>query len=433
MAKIITLPFKPHLYQQDIISRLKRFSVLVCHRRFGKSTLMVNLLLKWALSAKRENWRGAYIAPFRAQAKIIAWDYLLHYSDPVPQKKINISELTINFPNARLQLLGADYPDSLRGPYWDVVVFDEYAQIRPNCFSEIIRPALVDRKGWAIFIGTPKGHNHFYDLWNTSLKKNKDDPENVAIMYKASQTNILDPVELEKTRANMSPEEYEQEFECSFEAALVGSYYGTLVQDSLVNGRICNAPYDPILPVHTAWDLGVDDQTAIWFFQVHPAGEIRLIDYHEETGFGIDYYVGFLKDKKYIYGTHLAPHDIKARSFAAGGRSAFEVARSLGINFTVVPQSQIMDGIQAVRSIFPRCWFDQIKCERGIEVLKTYRKEYSQKLSTFKDRPLHDWASHGADAFRTMATGLSFIKSDIATSKMKMPSYDKYGEHGWML
>lgn len=407
--------------------------MLVCHRRFGKSTLMVNLLLKWALMAKRPNWRGAYVAPFRSQAKNIAWDYLLHYSGDLSEKKVNISDLTIDFPNSRITLLGADYPDSLRGPYWDVVVFDEYAQIRPNCFSEIIRPALVDRKGWAIFIGTPKGHNHFYDLWNAN--STSKDNENAAIMYKASDTKILDPVELEKARGNMSYEEYEQEFECSWEAALVGSYFGSLMQDALMELRICSVPHDPIMLTHTAWDIGVHDQTAIWFFQIHPSGEIRIIDYHEESGFGIDHYVSMLNDKKYVYGTHLGPHDFRARSFAASGRSSFEVAESLGLDFTVVPQGQVIDGISASRSIIPRCWFNKEKCERGIEALKTYRKEYSQKLSTFKDRPLHDWASHGADAFRTLATGMEFISSTTKRLKphINLLSPQIRNENAWMM
>lgn len=425
----ITVPFNPHFYQREILHAIKRFSVFVCHRRFGKTVLTVNLLIRWAMQTKRKNWRAGYIAPLYRQAKEIAWDYLQHYSVVIPGIKFNQNELKAEFPNgSRITLLGADNPDSLRGPYWDAAVFDEYAQIRPRVFPEIIRPALVDRKGWAIFIGTPMGHNHFFDLWNDATK----DPENwAAMMYKASKTNILDPSELAQARKEMSPEQYEQEFECSFEAAIVGAYYGPMMQDAADSKRITTVPYDPILPVHTSWDLGVDDATVIWFFQVSPGGEIRLIDYHEENGKGLDYYVGFLKSKPYIYGKHLGPHDIKVREFSSG-RSRIEFAQSLGINFDVVPNIPVADGIQAVRSIIPRCWFDEKKCDKGIQALKTYRKEYSEKLSTFRDSALHDWASHGADAFRILAVGMDMV-SPVPVLKLKPERMNVQAGRGWML
>ncbi len=429
MEKIITVPFKPHFYQDEIIKLLQRFSVLVCHRRFGKTVLAVNLLVKWALANKREAWRAGYIAPLYRQAEEIAWDYMKRYTSVVPGINLNNSKLRCDFPNgSRISLLGADNPDSLRGPYWDAVIFDEYAQIRPKVWPEIIRPALTDRKGWAIFIGTPQGHNHFYDLWAES-QKNLDWSTK---MYKASQTTILDPEELARARKEMSVEQYEQEFECSFEAALIGAYYGPLMQDATIAGRVINVPYDPILPVHTAWDLGVDDANVIWFFQLSPGGEIRLIDYDEQNNLGLIDYIKLVKEKKYVYGEHLAPHDMQSREYK-DGKSRLETAASLGINFTVVPRGDVADGIQSVRSIIPRCWFDVTKCDRGIQALKAYRKEYSDRLSTFRASPLHDWSSHGADAFRTLATGLEIIKPSIPILKIKMPSMRQHAEHGWML
>lgn len=432
MAKTITVPFKPHFYQDEIYKKLKRFSVLICHRRFGKTVLTVNLLIKWALQAtkKRQNWRSAYIAPLYRQAEEIAWDYLKYYSAVIPGIQYNNSKLRCDFPNgSRISLLGSDNPDSLRGPYWDIAVFDEYAQIRPKVWPEIIRPALTDRKGWAMFIGTPAGKNHFFDLWNEAQKY----PDNwCAMMYKASQTSILDKSELAQAREEMSPEQYEQEFECSFEAALLGAYYGPLLQDAADNNRITGVPYDPVIPVHTAWDLGIDDATCIWFFQLVPGGEIHLIDYHEENGKGIDYYVQVIKEKKYNYGTHLAPHDIQSRSLATG-RSLLEISESLGLKFEVVPKTDIMNGIQATRSIIPRCWFDEKKCDRGIQALKSYRKEYSERLSTFRDSPLHDWSSHGADAFRYLAVGMEFISPMKPVLKMQVKPLRQRKEHGWML
>jgi phage terminase large subunit len=426
---LITVPFEPHPYQKQIVSNLKRFSVFVCHRRFGKTVLTVNLLTKWALNTKREAWRAGYIAPLYRQAEEIAWDYLKRYTAVVPGIAYNNSKLRADFPNgARITLLGSDNPDSLRGPYWDAVVFDEYAQIRPKVWPEIIRPALTDRKGWAIFIGTPQGHNHFYDLWSDA----KANDAWAAMMYKASQTNILDSEELAAARKEMSPEQYEQEFECSFEAAIVGAYFGPLMQDATVDGRVTGVPHEPLLPVHTAWDLGVDDATAIWFFQLSPGGEIRWIDYMEDNNLGLDHYIKVLKDKPYTYGQHLAPHDIRVREFSTA-RSRVEFAASLGLRFDVVRPIPVADGIQAGRSLIPRSYFDEKKCDRGIQALKTYRKEYSDRLSTFRDSPLHDWASHGADAFRTAAGGLELIQSNVPTLKLKMPHFAHNAEHGWML
>ncbi len=439
MARTIRVPYKPHIYQDAIYKALRRFSVFVCHRRFGKTVAMVNLLIRWALQNKKRNWRSAYIAPLYRQAEEIAWDYLKYYSSVVPGIHYDNPKLRCSFPNgSRITLMGADNPDSLRGPYWDAVVFDEYAQIRPKAWPEIIRPALVDRKGWAIFIGTPQGHNHFYNLWRDAKDGFEDSAgqrkisENwTSVMYKVTDTDVLDPEELERARHEMTPEQFEQEFMCSFEAALVGSYYGQLMQDAQLAGRITTVPMDPILLVHTAWDLGVDDQNAIWFFQVSPGGEIRLVDYNEQNNVGLDYYIKTIREKKYIYGQHFAPHDIQVREYSTG-RSRLEFAESLGLKFEVMPQMAIADGIQAVRSILPRCWFDETSCDPGIQALKAYRKEYSDRLSTYKANPLHDWSSHGADAFRTLAMGLAYIQSTIPVINPKLPRYHER-QHGWMM
>ncbi|RPI49967.1 MAG: hypothetical protein EHM49_09165, partial [Deltaproteobacteria bacterium] len=414
----IEVPFKPHKFQEQLRDSLERFTVFVCHRRFGKSTLMVNLLIRWALQTQKLRWKAAYIAPFYKQAKLIAWDYIKYYAGNIPGVHFNNAELIATFGHngAQILLLGADNEQSLRGPYWDVAIFDEYAQVRPNAFPEIIRPALVDRKGWAIFIGTPKGKNHFWQLWQDVEEKKLTDWSRV--MFKASETSILDPEELENARKTMAPEEYAQEFECSWEAALVGAYYGSFMADAVAGGRVTNVPYDPFYPVHTAWDLGLDDETVIWFFQLMPAGEIRIIDYEAESNISLASWISIIKDKKYIYGYHLGPHDINVREYCYG-QERIKFAEGLGINFTMVPKHNVADGINAVRATLPRCWFDKTKCQHGIEALKSYRKEYSQRLSAFRDRPYHDWASNPADAIRSMAMGLELIKAGNITLKGK--------------
>jgi phage terminase large subunit len=430
LAKIV-IPFKPHKFQEEIFKSLKRFSVLVCHRRFGKTVLCVNLLIRWGLSSKKRAWRGAYIAPLFRQAKAIAWDYLVYYCKDIPGVKFYTQELRADFPNgARIMLLGSDNPDSLRGIYLDAAIMDEYADIRPQVYSLIIAPAITDRQGSVIWMGTPRGHNHFFDVWQQA----QENSDWYHAIYKVTDTDVLDPVELERRKGEMSEDEFKQEFLCSFEAAIQGAYYGTLLEQAEAAGRITNVPYDPIIPVHTAWDLGVRDRTVIWFMQRSPSGEIRLIDYHENEQESLEYYIRYLRDKPYVYGTHLAPHDIRVKELGTG-RTRIEMAEKLGLKFEVVQNIPVFDGINAVRSILPRCWFDKTKCKDGIEALKTYKKEYSALLKTYADHPTHDFASHGADAFRMLAVGLNSIEEVVpqVLEDFKPKLSNIRGANGWML
>ena len=239
-------------------------------------------------------------------------------------------------------------------------------------------------------------------------------------MYKASETNIIDEEELKRLKDEMAEDEYEQEMECSFEAAIKGAYYGSLIKAAEKEGRITNVPFDPNLPVHTACDLGIGDDTVMWWFQVSPAGEIRIIDFYANSGCGLDHYINHLKSKTYVYGKHLAPHDINVRELTRG-RSRKETAESLGINFEVVPKIKVDDGINAVRTIIPRCWFDKEKCKDGIEALKLYRRHFNEKYNVFSDQPLHDWCSHPADGFRCLAVGLHIAEPRIKKAEKTRP------------
>lgn len=396
--------YVPHRWQAEIESRLKRFSVLVCHRRFGKTVLSVNRLIAAALATERPDWRGAYIAPTYKQAKTVVWDYLKRYLGPdsgVEGARFSETELRADLPGgARIRLLGANDPDSLRGVYLDGAVFDEVAQMPLRVWSEVIRPALADRRGWALFIGTPQGRNVFWDLWRRAQR----DPDWYGAMYRAGDTGLLDPDELAAARREMSAEEYEQEFECSFSAAVRGAYFGGLVAELERGGAVAAVPHEPELPVHTAWDLGMSDSTAIWFFQAAPGGEFRIIDYYENCGAGLDHYAGVLDGKGWTYGRHIAPHDIRVRELGTG-KSRLEMAVSLGIRFDVCPNIPLADGINAVRAILPRCRFDAERCAQGLEALRHYRREYSERMNTFRPLPLHDWTSHATDAFRYLAVG----------------------------
>jgi hypothetical protein len=379
-------------------TRKTRWGIAVCHRRAGKTVACVNDLIKAAACCDRNNPRFAYIAPQLNQAKDIAWSYLLEYTDCFgPERKVNASELWVELPNngARIRIYGADNPDRLRGIYLDGAVLDEFGDMDPTVWSQVIRPALSDRKGWAVFIGTPKGKNTFHQLWTQAHESD----DWFTLNLKASETGLLDKDELADARKMMSEDEFAQEYECSFEAAVKGAYYGKEMNDA--EERICAVPYDPRLPVHTAWDLGVADSTVIWFAQI--AGrETRLIDCLKGEGVGLDWYAKRLQERDYLWGNHYLPHDVEVRELGTG-KSRKEVLEGLGIKVSVCPNIPIADGIQAVRMLLPTCWFDKAKCKDGIEALRMYRREYDEKRQEFKPHPLHDWTSHYADALRYFA------------------------------
>ena len=417
--------YTPRKHQSEIESKLSRFSVLVCHRRFGKTALSVNQLIKAAKTTKRPDWRGAYIAPLYKQAKTVVWDELKKYCGLGAEGctvKFHETELRADFENgARIRLFGANNPDSLRGIYLDSVVFDEVAQMPKRVWNEVIRPALSDRKGWAMFIGTPRGKNALYKIWEEA----KHDPSWFTARYRASETGIIDQEELNASARDMSPEEYEQEFECSFTAAIKGAYFGKLMGEADKAGRITTIPHDPSIPVHTAWDLGMSDSTAIWFVQAKPSGTYAVIDYYEASGEGLDHYAKVLDKKGYKYGTHIAPHDIRVRELGTG-KSRLEVSRSLGIRFDIAPNIPVQDGINAVRTIIPACWFDAEKCSAGIDSLRNYRRSFNERMDNFNSSPVHDWTSHAVDAFRYFAVGFR----QPETSSRPLKSINDYNPFG---
>lgn len=397
----VVIPYEPRIQFRDYHARSERFACIVAHRRAGKTVSAINDLIRDALTCEKPNPRVAYVAPYFKQAKAVAWDYAKEFSRPIPGTSINEAELRVDYPNGgRLRLFGADNFDALRGIYLDAVVLDEPADFPANAWPTVIRPALSDRKGRATFIGTPKGKNEFWDVWQTA----QEAPDWFALRLKASETGLLDAGELDAALRDMGEDRYAQEFECSFEAAIQGAYYGREMHRATEEGRICRVPYAPQLPVWTAWDLGVGDSTAIWFMQANGA-ERRLIDYYETSGVGLDHYVKVLNERDYVYGGHILPHDVEVRELGSGKRR-LDVLRELGLkDVTIAPKLPVDDGIQATRPFIAAAWFDAERCKRGIEALRQYRRDYDEKGRTFRSRPLHDWTSHGADAMRYLATG----------------------------
>jgi hypothetical protein len=329
----------------------KRFSVVVAHRRMGKTVAALNHIIKEAIQNQREAPRYAYIAPTYGQAKRVAWDYLLKYTEPLKATP-NISELRTDFWGRRIQLYGSDNPDSLRGQYFDGVILDEIGDQDPKIWTDIIRPALSDRLGWALFLGTPKGNNHF-----KALRDQAEDEEDWGLLeFKASQTKLIDENELKAARKEMGEDKYNQEFECSFNAAVEGSYYGSLINDLEEKGRLCHIDRDDLCRTYTAWDLGVSDSTAIWVIQAVNQ-EYRVLDFVENHGVGLDWYVNWIRENKWHTAEHILPHDVEVRELGTG-RSRKEMLQEAGLQITVAPRLSVADGIQAVRRILPKCWFN---------------------------------------------------------------------------
>jgi phage terminase large subunit len=392
----IKIPYKPRPLQREVHKSLKRFNVLVCHRRFGKSVLAINELILHAVN--NPNHKLAYIAPTYRQGKAIAWDYLKQYTKPLMYfgGDKNETELRIDLWNgSKIQIYGADNNDSLRGLGFHGVIMDEYAIMAPRTWTEIVRPAISDTLGWVIFIGTPMGHNQFWEVYDYALRGHKDW---FGKLYRASETGVIPDDELKQAASIMTEEQYNQEFECSFTAAVSGSYYGKLMTKADNENRIGSVPLDSNVGVETWWDLGIGDSTAIWFAQ-RVGEEVHLIDYYENSGESLMHYADVLEDKGYAYSRHIAPHDIQARELGTG-KSRLEVSQELGIMFEVAPRLEVDHGIESVRNALPYCWFDREKCKLGIDALRQYRKQWDEKNQVFKSKPLHDWCSHSADAFR---------------------------------
>jgi hypothetical protein len=401
MAEVIEIAYKPREQQLAIHELMdsKRFGVVVAHRRMGKTVSAINHLIKDALLNQKEAPRYAYIAPTYGQAKRVAWDYLVKYAEPLGGTS-NISELRVDFWGRRIQLFGSDNPETLRGQYFDGVILDEIGDQNPKIWTDIVRPALADRKGWCLFIGTPKGHNHFKELRD---RAEKEDGWGL-LEFKASETGVVDEIELKAAKNEMGEDKYRQEFECSFDAAVEGSYYGTILNELEEKKHMQEIPREEISRTFTAWDLGMGDSTSIWVAQL-VGTEVRLLDYYENHGVGLDHYVKWIKDNDYLKAEHILPHDVRVRELGTG-KSRLEMLEEAGLEVKISPRMGLDDGIQAVRRLLPRCWFNVPKVQTGLNCLRNYRRDYDEKRKIFFERPLHDWSSHGSDSFRYLALGL---------------------------
>lgn len=390
----VTIPYHPrpwaltHLHNQD-----RRWIVLVIHRRAGKTTAALNHLQRDALKIK--NSRFAFIAPTYKQAKLIAWDIIKLHAKPIPGVEFNEVELTVKYPNgSKLSLYGADNPDSLRGLGLWGVVFDEYSQQPSNIFTEVIRPALADHQGYAIWIGTPKGRNEFYRLYEEGKKA-----ENWhSVLLTVDDTKLIPEEELDDAGRNMTRDEFQQEWYCSFEAAIKGAVFSSELSDMREDGRIGIVPYDKALKVHTAWDRGVGENLIVGFYQ-KAFGQLKKIDTWQGSGNdGLPEALKAIQNKPYLYGKHFGPHDIEGTD-ASTGKTWRETAANLGFDFTVVPKMPVKDRIAKAQLALSHTWVDMEKNQKWVDAMGQYRYEWDEKRGMFKDEPYHDWTSHFADEF----------------------------------
>ncbi len=410
---MIQLPndWRPRGYQKRLWSYLERGgkrAVAVWHRRSGKDCVALNWTAVAAMGRVGLYW---HLLPEAAQGRKVIWDGVdgqgRRIIDQVFPKALRVratsTDMKIELRNGSIwQVVGSDNFDSLVGANPVGVVFSEFALADPSAW-DYIRPILTENGGWALFIFTPRGRNHAFALYDRARQQSEWFAERLGV----EDTGVISLEALEQELASgMSEEMIDQEFHCSFEAPQTGSYYGRILREAERAGRIGRVPRDPDLMVETWWDLGVGDETAIWFIQ-QVGREVRVIDYLSAQGQGLEFYAKRLReDYPYTYREHLWPHDGAHRELGTG-RSRREVGESLGLRpIRIVPASSVADGIQAVRSLLPRCWFDEEACREGLEALRQYGREWDARGRVFKDRPRHDWTSHPADAFRIGATGM---------------------------
>ena len=387
--------------------------VCVWHRRAGKDSTALNYTATEAIDNVGVYW---HMLPTQKQARKVVWDGIDRQGrrmidqvfPPAIRKAKREQEMQIELKSGSIwQLCGSDNYDALVGANPKGVIFSEWSLCNPKAW-DFIRPILAENGGWALFIYTSRGKNHGYSMaqmakknptWHYScltVDDTKRDDGSPVITQEAIQ---------EDRDSGMSEDMIQQEYYCSFDVAIPGAYYSKEITAARADNRICFVPIDPMLEVHTFWDLGISDMMVIWFAQV-VGNEIRLINYYENNNEGMAHYIKYLDTFKAThnirYGEHWAPHDIEVRELMSG-KSRRDTAREMGIAFRVVKQHSIADGIEATRRLFNRLWIDETRCEHGVNCVASYHREYDDKKEVYKDHPVHDWASHGADGLRQLA------------------------------
>lgn len=441
----LTIPFNftPYPHQIPVYNCLPDGfirGVVIWHRRAGKDKTFINILAREAFKRVGTYF---YILPYYKQARLIIWEgmdasgfrFIDHFPEQLVKRKEN-QQMVLELTNGSvLRMLGSDNIDAIVGSNPIGVIFSEFSLHKPAAWN-YLRPILLENKGWALFNGTPRGKNMLHKMYKIARK----DPNWFAELLTVDDTArpdgrpIMTPEDIEIERASGMPEELiQQEYYCSFEAGLVGAILGDLMAQAHQDKRITRVPWEPSLPVTTAWDLGFDDTNTIWFIQFS-GREIWLIDLYSNNRKPAGHYVNVLNSKPYTYEEHFFPHDVEVHEYSTGNtrRETFE---SLGLkNIVTIPRMKVADkyglseGHNAMRQIIPRCWFDEEKCDDGIEALKSYRRAYDEKNQTFLEHPVKDWSKHFADAFRQLAAGIALRRDEFDQNLLPDHAIGSYDE-----
>jgi len=389
-------------WQKPVFNLLKkyRYSMLIVHRRAWKTVLAVSYLIYKALNNNNKDlW---YLWPYLNQTKSIAWEYLKKFSSQVPNTIVNNSELKVTFPNwSSIRLFGWDNPDALRWLNLSTIVMDEYADINPELYNKIIFPQINFHWDiWqTIILWTPKGKNHFYKLYN---KAKKDDRWFTRILD-VTKTKTLSDKLIEEAKESIEPSQFAQEYMCSFEAAVRGSYYKDYIDNLYKDWRVESDLYDPNYPVTVHMDLWIDDATAIIYTQ-YIWERVIWFDYDEFNGKWFPFITKLLKDKGYKYDRVYLPWDASVKEFWTGVTRIETFTEMMwdDAEVEIVPRIKIEDWINAVRDMFPNLWIDDV-LEEQIDRLSMYEAEWNEKKQVFT-KPKHNEYSHLADAMRYCAT-----------------------------
>ena len=386
-----------------IVNKGYRKVFAVLPRRAGKDMCAFNLCIHQAMA---KTCSILYALPSFTQGRSVIWDAitsdgkkLLDYIPKEAIRSLNHSQMKISFKNdSQIQIIGSDsYNTSIvgRNPY--AIVFSEWSRCDPLAY-DYARPILANNGGFCLMITTPYGSNWCKTHYNNCLQYD----DWFCYLRKTSEIKHISEDVLALERQQISTELYEQEYECSWNRGVQGSVYGELVHKIRENGQIGLVPWDPSLLTHTAWDIGVNDATAIiWWQQANNNTAIKIIDFYMSNNMGLEQYIRIVKEKPYIYGFHYAPHDIAVREFGGGAISRFEKAAQLGLNFEVLPQFPLMDGIENVLTFFPRFVIDSHKCKRLVEAMEFYHKQWVEEHQCYT-KIVHDWSSNACFAGDTL-------------------------------
>lgn len=423
--------FKPRPYQLDALEamRTKKRAICVFHRRAGKDYFGFHLMLERALAEPGQYY---YVFPTYTQARKALWDLRDNEGktlrDLVPSwalRSMNANEMKIILKSGSLiQFVGAENPDSLRGTNPKGIIFSEYAMCEPDVWQAIAKPILAQNGGWALFVTTPMGRNHFYDLYEQA----RTNPEWYVSLKTIEDTGVVPMSIIESDRdEGMSEDLIRQEYFCEWSSGVDGLLYAAQIEKARQMGRIGSVSVDHAVPVHTAWDLGISDSTAIIAFQTVQT-EIHVVNYLEATGKELAWYIERLREWGYTYGKHFAPHDVEARSLQTG-LSLKQQAAKLGLAMVTLPGTGLQSGIQLTRATLSKCWFDETRCKHLLKALSKYTKTWDARRKVWSDQPRHDESSHGADAMRYLAQAVPLLRGSTGKSGSEVMREAFYGGH----